>query len=52
MNAACSFQSGCSRVLVDLSRFEPAEEITTNVLFIADKVNSERLVLKQVSCFN
>src|ERR1043166_3055794 len=31
MNAACSFQSGCSRVLVDPSRFGPADEITTNV---------------------
>src|SRR6266576_4557060 len=35
MNTACSSQSGCSRVLFDGSRFGPAEEIATNVFFIA-----------------
>jgi len=37
---------------MDLSRFGPADEITTNVFFIAGKVNPERLVLEQVFCFN
>jgi ketosteroid isomerase-like protein len=37
INSACSSQKGCSRVLFDKSRFGPAEEITTNVFFIAGK---------------
>ena len=34
MNAACSSQSGCSRVPFDRSRLGPAEETVTNVFFI------------------
>src|SRR5437667_10472308 len=37
INSACSSQKGCSRVPFDKSRFGPAEEIITNVFFIAAK---------------
>src|SRR4029077_15374870 len=52
MNAACSSQSGCSRVLFECSRFSPAAEITTNVFFIAgyDPVYSPQINVVERLC--